>query len=620
MTIAAADREAAPGETRGADRRAAAEVLDLAVRAARDHGHPDLAAALARDGGRLLDPGARVLVLGDYKQGKSSLVDALLDASVCPVHPDVATAVPMLVGHAEEPRAVLVGPDERVEVTAARLAEAVTGRGEGHGSGGTAWHQAEIGLPIPLLGEGLTLVDTPGAGGLGAAPALSTLADLPAADAVVLVSDASRELGAGEIDLLRAAVDHCATVVVALTRTDLHPAWREVRDLDLALLAEHGLGTVDLLPVSAALYRHAVDRGDDELGAESGVPALRELLRSRVVEPVAGRTGRAVGDEVAAVLDQVRAAPAAECAVLEGGERARELDADLAAATERAAALKRRSARWQQTLADGIADLNADVEWDLRDRIRHVVRVAEETLEVVDPARTWDQFDPWLTEEIGRAAATTFLWAGERTWWLAERVGAHFADVPALPAPGSTDPAALPVGRAELPPVPELAAPDLEGFGLTQGILTGLRGSYGGVLMVGLVTTLSGMALINPFSIGAGLLLGGRTVRDERRRALRRRRLDARGVVRRHADEVQFVLGKHAKDMLREVQRMLRDHFAARAEEATTTAAAAVAAASAARELDTGVRKRRLAEVRAELAHLDALVVRCRNLSSGVER
>ena len=605
MTITTTPTRPAPGDAR----RSAAAVLDRAVATARDLGRDDVAASLARDGSRLLDPGARVLVVGDYKQGKSSLVGALVGADVCPVHPDVATTLPTVVGHAEEPSTVLVGPQGRQDVTTARLAGAVTGRDEDAGE--ASWLQAEIGRPSPLLAEGLTLIDTPGAGGPGGAPAAGVLAELPAADAVILVSDASRELAAGEVELLRAASAHVATVLVAITRIDLHPAWREVRDLDATLLAERGLA-VDVVGVSAELDRHARAREDAELETASGVPALRDLLRRRVVEPGGVRTGRAVGEHVAGVLATLRAAPAAELAALEGAERAQELDAALATATASAAASKERSARWQQTLADGVADLAADIEWDLRDRVRQVLRTAEETLETVDPATVWDQFEPWLAEELGRAVATTYLWAGERTWWLAERVAEHFAD----PA-GQDETAPVPAGRfvAELSALPELAPPDLDRIQFTQGLLVGLRGSYGGVLMVGLVTTLSGMALINPFSIGAGVLLGGRTLRDERRRALRRRRLDARRVVRQHADEVQFLLGKHTKDMLREVQRTLRDHFTARADQVATGAAATVAAATAARKLDVEVRRRRAQEVRVELAAIDDLLERCRETS-----
>ena len=56
--------------------------------------------------------------------------------------------------------------------------------------------------------------------------------------------------------------------------------------------------------------------------------------------------------------------------------------------------------------------------------------------------------------------------------------------------------------------------------------------------MIGMATTLAGLALLNPFSIGAGLLFGTKTVRDERRRMLQRRQAEAKQAVRRHIDEV----------------------------------------------------------------------------------
>src|SRR3712207_8079070 len=49
--------------------------------------------------------------------------------------------------------------------------------------------------------------------------------------------------------------------------------------------------------------------------------------------------------------------------------------AGLTTAQQRAAALKERSARWQHTLNDGVADLNADIDHDLRDRDRKSTRL-----------------------------------------------------------------------------------------------------------------------------------------------------------------------------------------------------------------------------------------------------
>ena len=71
-----------------------------AITASTDRG--DLGARLEKTMQRLAEPGVRVLVVGEFKQGKSLLVNALINADVCPVDDDVATAVPTIVRHGEE--------------------------------------------------------------------------------------------------------------------------------------------------------------------------------------------------------------------------------------------------------------------------------------------------------------------------------------------------------------------------------------------------------------------------------------------------------------------------------------------------------------------------------------
>ena len=626
-----------------ADRREAAAVTALAVRAASAYGRPDLAGDLAAARDRLADTGARVLVVGDFKQGKSALVGELVGTPVCPVHDDVATRLPTVVRHGAETTATLVGsthdalPDAELRraVGAADLARAVTG--DLPADPGATWTAAEVTVPDGLPADGLVLVDTPGESGPRSARGLAVRAGFPEAHAVVVVSDASRELTAPEIALIRAAVEQCGTVLVALTKVDLHPRWREVRDLDRRHLGAHGLD-VEVVPVSATLHAHARrlrergEAGAEAVAVESGVPALADRLRERVADPAGAGLAVGVLDRVAHAVTEMGAALEAERVGLEDPERARDVAADLTAARDRAGELKERSARWQQTLADGVSDLVSDIDWDLRDRMRHVVRAAEEALDAADPGASWDTFAPWLTEEIGEAVATTFVWAGERTWWLAERVAEHFAlsgddvrgrlpGVPGARALGTGDgiepesPAeqTMPGGmvvRAELPQVPGIEVPDLERIGFANGIVVGMRGSYGGVLMVGMVTTLSGLALINPFSVGAGVLLGSKTIRDERKRALQRRRAEAKQAVRRHADEVLHLAGKRSRDLLRDVQRTLRDHFTAQAETLARSVAEAVTAAAAAQEVATNQRERRLRDVRAELGRIELLAER----------
>ena len=132
--------------------------------------------------------------------------------------------------------------------------------------------------------------------------------------------------------------------------------------------------------------------------------------------------------------------------------------------------------------------------------------------------------------------------------------------------------------------------------------------------MVGMATTVAGLGLLNPLSLGAAVLLGGKTVRDEKKRMLQRRQGDAKTAVRRHVDEVTFQVGKDSRDMLRRTQRQLRDHFSALADEVGTSIAASVAAAQSAVKTTSADRERRIRDLQAELARIDGLTERARKL------
>ena len=113
---------------------AAVDLVDLALKATAAYERADLGARLAQTRKRLVDPNVRVLVVGEFKQGKSQLVNALVNAPVCPVDDDVATAVPTVVRHSDTVQVALVrevpgGPPERTEVPVDKLAQYVSEAG-----------------------------------------------------------------------------------------------------------------------------------------------------------------------------------------------------------------------------------------------------------------------------------------------------------------------------------------------------------------------------------------------------------------------------------------------------------------------------------------------------------
>ncbi|MFC0429666.1 dynamin family protein [Kutzneria buriramensis] len=583
----------------------AAELLDLAIRATTAYRREDLGERLAVARRRLLDPEVRVLVVGEFKQGKSMLVNSLVDAPVCPVDDDLATAVPTLVRHAPEPSVVLVGDDERQRrsVPIDQLAQHVSEAG----NPGNREHlrHAEVGVPRAVLSGGLCIVDTPGVGGLDSAHGASTMAVLPTADAVILVSDAAQEYTAPELDFLRQAMKMCPTVLCVLTKTDLYPQWRRIAELNRGHLAAADVDA-DLIAVSSTLRQHAIRTNSQRLNEESGFPELISRLRNDILGQAAALADRSVANDVLSVTAQLSASMQAELAAYRDPNHAGDLIAELTRARTRADALRERSARWQQTLNDGVSDLIADIEYDLRDRMRHLLREAEEELERVDPATVDEEFTLWLHQRGAAAASANFVWAHQRAQWLARQVAEHFGDAgdQAMPdldfhAPNATS---------------SFEMPGAERFGLGQKVITGMRGGYGGTIMIGMLSTVAGLALLNPVSVAAGVLLGRKTVKDERKRMLQRRRSEAKVAARRFVDDLIFQVGKESRDLLRELQRTLRDHFTAYAKELSRSVQEALTAAQQAVNGDAGSRDGRIKDVTAELGRVDHLASLARGL------
>jgi hypothetical protein len=564
-----------------------ARAVAAAIAAIAPFERPDLDARLRQARTRLLADDVRVLVVGEFKQGKSMLVNGIVGAPVCPVQDDLATAVPTEVRHADPATVTLVGETRTsvpLEDLAMYVCEPSTHRGH-----------VEVGIPRAVLGGGLVIVDTPGVGGLNSVHGAATRAALPTADAVLFVSDAAQEFTAPELDFLRQAQAVCPNVACVLTKTDLYPEWRRIADLD-----RRHLGDVPLFPVSSTVRWHALLNSDTELSAESGFPPLVRYLRGEVLAKADELARRSTSHDIAAVTDQILGVLRAERAAQENPD---DVVRVLTAAEDRAAGLKERSARWQQTLNDGVADLNADIDHDLRDRLREIVRDAEEVLQDGgDPTGTWEQFATWVQQSAAAAAAANFVWATQRARWLAGRVAEHFADehTQLLPALRIEPSDALNQVRA-------MAVRDAETWGVGKKLLTGVKGGYAGLLMFGMLGTLVGFSLLNPISVGAALLMGRRTVGEERKRIIAKRQNDAKAALRRYIEDVTFHVGKDSRDMLRGVQRVLRDHFTARAEELKRSLQESQAAAQKAVKASKAERAARITELDAEIAKLTAL-------------
>jgi replication fork clamp-binding protein CrfC len=537
------------------------ELIDHTVAIAELNDRNDLAQRLARARERITDPQIRVVIAGQLKQGKSQLLNSLLNLPVARVGDDEATVVITIVGYGDPPSARLIvaaGPNGEPAAVEIPIDDVSTDLRRAPQAGGREVLRAEIGAPSPLLQGGLAFVDTPGVGGHGQPHLSATLGLLPDADALIMVSDTSQELTEPEMWFLRQAHRICPVAVLAATKTDLYPHWRDIVNTNTAHLQRAGV-PIPIVAVSSLLRSHAVTLNDQELNEESNFPSIVKFLSEKVLTRETDRVRDAVLAEIRSAAQQLTMSAGSELAVLnDPGLRDRLAD-DLERRKREALDALEQTALWQQVLNDGFTDLSNDVDHDMRARFRALTEDIERQIDSCDPTQHWAEIGGEVEEAVATAVGDNFVWAYQRAELLADEVGRSFADA-------SLDSVILP----ELSPhemggdfggLNSLAQLDAKPAGKGQKVVTGLRGSYGGVVMIGMLSSVAGLGLFNPLSVGAGLLLGRMAYKEDKENRLLRARAEAKTNVRRFVDDVSFVVGKESRDRLKVIHRTLRDHY-----------------------------------------------------------
>jgi hypothetical protein len=583
-------------------------VLDTAVRDALGYvraADPDAGAELAElRRGRLTRPS--VVVVGETKRGKSSLINALLGVpGLSPVDAAVATATYLrFVPGPPGARAWPPGAADPVEIT--DLGAWATGAQKAR--------RIEVSHPAPLL-QYVSLLDTPGVGGLDPAHATVALDAVDKATALLFVADASAPLSQPELTFLVAASERVDAVVFALTKIDAYPGWRSIADDNRALLRAHAprFAEAPWFPVSAALAELALRAGPGDQAALVDASRIAELQHALV--DLAGRGHqlqlanvlRAARGE----LDRLQNAAAARVRAAEADPvRAAEVRAERAAL---AARKRTESRQWTLLLSTETQRARVETVGHLRTRI---AAVQQDFAARIDAGRgdTLSNLPEALDAELQAVAVelsqrleSTFQQVGDRVLASVFDAGERAAMLGQLNA----------TLRHAL-----AAAPPRDGSGenlliaLSAGGIAFMAGR--GAILGASVFAVGGL-LVPVAGIGLGLAAGGyvlyrRRVQSDRQQArtwLRDVLGEARAAL---ADEIanrftdlQYALSVAVDDA---VERRLRDLDAHIAE---LDAAAAEDAAGRAKR--RAAAQQELDGVRARLRHTDDVLIRARALT-----
>lgn len=226
-----------------------------------------------------------VLVCGEFKKGKSSFINALLNEEVCPVDRGITTAAVSIIRYGETPKVIRhygnIAEETNVQKEEVELTS-IQDYIKGSSIDIRDTIMLEIEVPNERLKSGLCVIDTPGVGSLDPRHLFLTLYALPKADAIFFMTAAGEPMTETERDFY---VHHIASLNkpsrVLLNKADRFSTDAE-RDIVIAdtvkKFTEVNIDDITVLPISAEQWIEYNNSGDDFAKEISNMDAVLTVI------------------------------------------------------------------------------------------------------------------------------------------------------------------------------------------------------------------------------------------------------------------------------------------------------------------------------------------------------
>jgi GTPase SAR1 family protein len=269
----------------------------------REHGErqcADLVVKLAEDRFTLA-------VLGQFKRGKSSLMNAIIGRELLPIGMLPLTSAITVLKYGPIERLVVRRDDSNFpeELPVSALVDYVTEKG--NPANRKKVQTACVELPVPFLRRGIEFVDTPGIGSAITANSATTYSFLPECDAVLFVTSVDMPMTDLELAFLHEIREYVDRIFFVVNKADLatdDERGEVLRFVDETLRAQTGRDDIKVFPVSARLGLAARISGDVVLYEQSGVKALEETLASFLSKEKSAAFLAAVAHKALRIFDE----------------------------------------------------------------------------------------------------------------------------------------------------------------------------------------------------------------------------------------------------------------------------------------------------------------------------
>lgn len=267
---------------------------------------------------RLRQERFQLAVLGQFKRGKSTFINALLGAPVLPTGVVPLTAVAIFIAWRRAPLVIVHfqggGPSENFAPQTAEETRNVLFRfvaEEANPKNRLGVERVELFYPADILADGTVIIDTPGVGSTLRHNTEAALQLLPECDAAFFIISADPPITEIELEYLHRLKTKTERVFFVLNKADYLPSdeQRSVVEFLKRVLVEHSLieANEHIFCISARDGLEAKQRGNHRALATSGIGELEDNLVHMLAREKSHWLQDAVRGKAADILDQASA-------------------------------------------------------------------------------------------------------------------------------------------------------------------------------------------------------------------------------------------------------------------------------------------------------------------------
>lgn len=231
-----------------------------------------------------------VLVCGEFKRGKSSFINAFLGEDLCPTDAGIATSVVSIIKYGKERKVTRLYGDINNLQSEEIPFDAIEKYAKGTSLEVDNTTMLLIELPSAKLESGLSLIDTPGVGGLDPRHLFLTLYVLPKADVTFFVVDAGEPLSSTELDFYKdKIIPYSRSCKIILNKSDLktkEELEQIIVDIKNKISRYCGIDkqSVDVIPVSSAHWNMYNKSKSEKMKISSNCEAVNSTIENSVPE------------------------------------------------------------------------------------------------------------------------------------------------------------------------------------------------------------------------------------------------------------------------------------------------------------------------------------------------